>query len=372
VRHALRHLLPLILPLFAAAAPRAMLAQGGGGFLAQGVVDAELWKTDASSALLARNGGRGSVLGRLDAWSAYEARADLVLFGEMMIEAGPARDEPGTELYPKQFGVRYSPSDAFTIEGGRLQHIVGAFAARRLSFRNPLIGTPDGYATAYPYGVVASGTAGRVDYRAGILSLPLSHPDYVPVPSASPRPAFGLGITPFMGFRVGVSGTVGPYLNRELGPAQLAGREWRDYHQRVVAADAQLSFGYLETHAEAARGSYDVPGRADAILGYSGYVEGKYTLAPRFYLATRVERNDYPFILPLANGQWVAVRSAFSDVELGGGYRPTSSTLLKLSIRADRWTRSTNVGAPQANGYAVVMQGSQTFDLVEMARGRNR
>ncbi|MDB4898283.1 MAG: hypothetical protein JWN53_91 [Gemmatimonadetes bacterium] len=361
--------LPLAISLFVGATPG--LARAQGGFLAQGVVDAELWKTDAASALLARNGGRTSALGRVDVWSALEPLRDVVLFGEMMVESGPARNESGTELYPKQFGVRYSPSDAFTIEGGRIQHVVGAFAARQLSFRNPLIGVPDGYATAYPYGVVVSGAVGRVDYRGGIVSLPLSHPDYVPVPSASPRPAFGMGITPFTGFHVGVSGTVGPYLNRDLAPTQLSGRGWSDYHQRVVATDAQLSFGYLETHAEAARGSYDVPGRAEAILGYSGYVEGKYTLAPRLYLATRAERNDYPFILPLGSGQWVAVRSAFSDVELGGGYRPSSATLLKLSVRADRWTRSTNVGAPQANGYALVMQLSQTFDLVEMTRRPN-
>jgi hypothetical protein len=349
-------------------APGVAAAQGG--FLAQGVVDAELWKTDTGSTLLARNRGRPGAVGRLDAWSAIEPLRDVVLFGEVMVETGTARDEPGTELYPKQFGIRYSPSDAFTIEGGRMQHVVGAFASRRLSFRNPLVGVPDGYATAYPYGVVASGTVRLLDYRAGVNSLPLSHADYVPSPSAAPRPAFGLGVTPFTGFRVGVSGTVGPYLNRDLSPAQLAGREWRDFHQRVAAMDVQLSSGYFEGHAEAARGSYDVPGHTDPIVGYNGYLEGKYTFTPRFYLATRVERNDYPFILPLSSGQWVAVRSAFSDAELGGGYRPTSSTLLKLSARADRWTQSPNYGAPQTNGYAVVMQLSQLFDLVEMVGRR--
>jgi hypothetical protein len=363
----LKRLLPA-LALLACMAPGAAGAQGG--ILAQGVVDAELWKTDTGSALLARNRGRVGALGRLDAWGAIEPLRDLVLFGEVMVESGPARDESGTELSPKQFGLRYSPSDAFTIEGGRIQHVVGSFASRRLSFRNPLVGAPDGYASAYPYGVVASGTVRMLDYRAGIISLPLSHPDYTPPPSAAPRPAFGAGITPFTGLRVGVSGTVGPYLNRDLTSTQLGAAGWRKFHQRILAVDLQLSSGYFEGHAEAARGSYDVPGRADAILGYNGYLEGKYTFTPRFYLATRVERNDYPFILPLSGAQWIAVRSAFSDVELGGGYRPTSTTLLKLSLRGDRWTRSPNYGAPQANGYAVAMQLSQLFDLVDMATRR--
>ena len=72
--------------------------------------------------------------------------------------------------------------------------------------------------------------------------------------------------------------------------------------------------------------------------------------------------------VPLGAGNWVAVRSAFSDVEAAAGYRVTASTLLKVAVRADRWTRSTNPGAPQANGYALVTQLSRTFDLVELAR----
>jgi hypothetical protein len=248
-----------------------------------------------------------------------------------------------------------------------MQHVVGLFATRRLSFRNPLVSAPDGYGSVYPTGLVVSGTRDRVDYRAGVLSLPLTREDYVPEAGTRYRPALGLGFTPVIGVRVGVSGSVGSYLNPGIAATELAGREWCDYHQRIVAADLQVSRGYFEANAEAARGSYDVPNAAP-IAGYSGYVEGKYTFTPRFYLATRVERNDYPFIASIGGGRWVAVRSAFSDVEVAAGYRVTASTLLKLAVRADRWTPSTNPGAPQANGHALVTQLSQTFDLVELAR----
>jgi hypothetical protein len=343
--------------------PRLAAAQMG--VLAQGVVDAEAWKTDTGSALLARDHGRASALGRADVWSAIEPLRDVVLFGELTAEAGAARRSSDEAVRAKQFGVRFSPSDALTIEGGRIQQIVGTFASRSLSFRNPLIGTPDGYTLSYPYGIAASGTTRMLDYRAALISLPLFHPSYTPAPSAAARPAVGAGITPFVGFRIGVSGTVGPYLNCNLSSLQLGGREWQAFRQRIAAADVELSSGYFEGHAEFTHSSYDVPG-ANPIVGYNGYLEGKLTVTPRLYIATRVERNDYPFVLPTTSAQWIAVRSAFSDAELGGGYRPTSTTLVKLSLRADRWTRSPNFGAPQANGYALAMQASQTFDLLDM------
>ena len=363
-RHAAASLLGAL--LLAGAAAR---ASAQGGYLVQGVADAELWKTDSASSLLARNGGRPAALGRLTVWGAVEPLRNLILFADLYGEAGPARHEPGSEVYVNQLGVRYTPSDAFTIEAGKVRHVVGLFATRRLSVRNPLIGAPDGYSEVYPVGVVASGTVGRVDYRAGMLSLPLTREDYVPESGADYRPALGLGFTPVMGVRLGVTASAGSYLNPEIPSASLAGREWCDYDQRIVAAELQLSHGYFEGNAEAARSSYDVPG-TEPVDGWSGYVEGKLTLSPRVYLAARVQRNDYPYIAERGDGGWIAVRSAFTEAEIAGGYRFGPSTLGKLALRRDRWTPSPNPGAPQANGYALVTQLSQAFDVVELLRRR--
>jgi hypothetical protein len=229
---------------------------------------------------------------------------------------------------------------------------------------------PDGYSLVYPIGLRVSGVRSIFDYRVAVLDKPLSHEGYTPDPSPAPRPALGAGVTPFVGFRIGASTTVGPYLGRELAPTLLAGRDWRDFRQRIVAADVQLSRGYLESYAEIARGSYDVPARSAPVAGLAWYVETKYTFTPRLYLATRVEHNDYPFIAPRDTSRWTAGRSAFSDVEVGGGYRLTPSTLVKLSWRADHWVQNPNPFAPDASGHAVAMQLSQTFDLVEMATRR--
>lgn len=349
-----------------AAAPS---ARAQGGFLFQGVLDAELWKTDSLSSLLARNDGRPGVMGRLGLWAAAEPWRDVVMFGQLSAETGPGRRERGSELYVTQYGTRWSPSDAFTLEAGKMTHIVGAFSSRWLSFRNPLVGMPDGYSLVYPFGVKVSGSASVFDWRAAVLSKPLTHEDYTVAPSHAPRPAVGVGITPVTGVRLGASATVGPYLSRELSPALLAGRDWRSYKQRLVAADVQLSRGYLEAFAEVASGSYDVPGAA-ALSGLTWYAETKYTLTPRIYVAARVERNDYPYIMPLDGTTWIADKSDFTDVEAGAGLRLAASTLLKLSVRADHWVPNPNPFAPQTGGRALAMQLSRTFDVLDLATGK--
>jgi hypothetical protein len=110
-------------------------ARAQGGMLLQGVADLELWKTDKASALLARNGGRVGPVAHLDMWSAAEPARNVIFFGEISTETGSGRNEPGTEFYLKQLGLRFSPSDAFVLEAGKVPHLVGTFSSRALSFR---------------------------------------------------------------------------------------------------------------------------------------------------------------------------------------------------------------------------------------------
>src|SRR4051812_38970791 len=141
-----------------------------GGFLMQGITDLDLWKTDSASTLLARGSGHPASVARADMWAAFEPWRNVVFFAEGLFETGQARREPGNLAQWKQYGLRYSPSDAFTLEAGGVQQIVGTFSARQLSFRNPLIDVPDGYSTTYPRGVRVNGVAGIFAYRAGYVS----------------------------------------------------------------------------------------------------------------------------------------------------------------------------------------------------------
>ena len=335
--------------------------------LLEGVADGEFWSTTAYSNLLTRNAGRASGLGRLQLWTAIEPLPGLVFFGQGEAEGG--RGSTNTQgnsvaFSAEQYGVRYALSPAFVIDAGKLQPIVGNFAARRFSNRNPLIGTPDGYSLEYPMGVEVSGERHYIDYRVAMVSLPPSHEEYVPSPDARLRPAIGGGITPMPGLRIGGSFTVGSYLNHTYTATQLHDKPWSDYDQRVVALDAAYSHGYLETHFEAARASYDVPGRDHALMGYTYYGEAKYTLTPRFFVATRLERNHYPFIRAGATN-WTARLTDFVDGEAGVGYRVTASTVVKASVRADRWWVPPGAaGFLGQGGPALAMQVSQSFDAM--------
>jgi len=338
--------------------------------LLEGIGDGELWSTTPKSNLLTRNGGGGSGLGRVSLWGAIEPLPGLVFFGAGHGELGSARaDTSQADMYAEQFGIRYVFSPAFVFDGGRLQPVVGTFTPRHFSNRNPLIGSPDGYSLEYPLGFELSGEAGKFDYRAAMVSLPPTHDNYTPKPTARLRPAIGGGFTPIVGLRIGGSFSVGPYLNHSYTPDQLLNQSWTSYHQRVVALDFAYAHGYLETHAEAARGSYDVPGRADPIVGFTYYGEAKYTLTPRFFVAARVERNRYPFIRGNTTA-WVARLTDFVDGEAGLGYRLSKSTLVKTSIRGDRWWFAPGVtGFKGTGGPAFAMQLSQSFDVMSWFEG---
>ena len=333
----------------------------------QGIVDGEAWSTNTTSNLLTRNGGRPAPLGRLELWGAVEPVRRLVFYAEGAMEAGPARyDTTRFEAYSNRFGAQYTAARSFVVDVGRLTPVIGTFASRHFSTRNPLIGTPDGYSAKYPLGVEASGEAWRFDYRAALVSLPTTHDNYEPKPTARLRPAIGAGVTPIVGLRIGGSYTIGSYLNRGVASTELFGKTWSDYQQQVAALDFAFARGYLETHAEAARGTYDIPGRS-AITGFTYYGEAKYTFTPRFFLAARAERNKYPFIRPTTTA-WIARLTDFADGEVGAGYRLGASTLVKLSLRGDRWWVGAGSGYRGTGGHAVALQISHAFDVMNWVR----
>jgi hypothetical protein len=334
------------------------------GLLLQGIFDAEGWSSSATSNLLTKNRGNAAGLARLQAWGAIEPLPSVVLYAQGEVEAGSASPTPSARPQTEQFGVRYGRSEHFVFDAGRITPVIGTFASRHFSTRNPLIGVPDGYTLDYPYGVKLSGEVTHADYRIALVSLPTTHINYQPTPTGRLRPAVGVGVTPIVGLRIGGSFTVGPYLNSALDSMLPTSKPWNDYNQHVAAVDFSFSRGYLETHAEGARGTFDVPGRQSPITGFTYYGEAKYTLSPRFYVAARVERNKYPFIRRTTTA-WVSRLTDFVDGEAGVGVRLTTSTLLKGSYLADRWwVAPTATGFRGQGGHAIAIQLSQAFDVM--------
>ncbi|HEV8411039.1 MAG TPA: hypothetical protein VGQ30_11040, partial [Gemmatimonadaceae bacterium] len=349
--------------------PVRLFAQGG--VLVQGIVDAEMWSTDSGSSLLTKNHARPGGLGRLDLWGAVEPWRGLVIYAQGEGAAGPAQNDRGRADYDlEQAGVRWSPTGMYALDIGKMPDPVGTFAARRFSTRNPLIGEPDGYPVVYPLGAQFSAANTHFDFRIAAVSLPLTHPGYVPDPSAALRPAVGAGFTPFTGLRIGASGTWGPYLNASLPAPLLAGQSWQHFQQRIAALDLAYSHDYLEVHAEYARGSYDVPGFSDPVAGETWYVEAKRAFGPRVFVAARVERNNYPFIAPAGPSTWIGSDTDFDDGEIGAGYRVSASLLVKASYRMDHWYITPAQRAFLGpGGHAFAVQFSQSFDVLAVLAG---
>jgi hypothetical protein len=335
--------------------------------LLEGIADGEFWSTTARSNLLTRNRGHAAPLGRLQMWAAFEPIRRVVLYGQGEVETGDARTDFLDRSYyarADQYGIRITAARALVIDGGRLAPVLGTFAQRRFSNRNPLIGIPDAYTLDYPHGVMVSGEAKHFDYRAAMVTLPASHEGYTPNPTPRMRPVIGGGFTPIVGVRFGASYTAGPYLHNSFSATQLRNEAWHAFDQRILAWDVSFARGYLETRFEGGWGSYDVPGRADPISGYTYYGEAKYTFTPRLFVAVRAERNNYPFIRAFGNN-WTARVTDFVNGELGVGYRVTASTLVKTSVRGDRWWVAPNAqGFLGRGGGAFALQVSQTFDVI--------
>ena len=328
------------------------------------IADGEAWATDSASGLLSRNAGHFATLGRVQLFAAAAVLPTLhvIFMGE--VEGGDATDVADQLAFAYDLLVlRYIPSPLAVIDVGKFPSPVGAFANRRLSTTNPLIGAPDGYAVTYPWGVEVSGTTSHFDYRAALVSLPVTHAGYVPDPSPAPRPAVGGGFTLVPELRLGASLTWGPYLNSDLGAALPAGADWKSYTQRVVAFDSRFSRGYFDFRGELALSRYEVPNQTAAVDGVTYYAEAKQTWSPRLFAALRAERNDYPFITPASGSPWIARLVDVYNGELGLGFWASAGTLLKASYRRAWYNVEPDLRSALPDGFAFALQVSCNTDV---------
>lgn len=334
------------------------------------LTDIEAWKTDDSSRLLSRNGGRALLAGRVHAFVAARVMESLEFRALGRAESSTVTDEDA-DFAVEQLALRYGRSRAFTVEAGKVLYPVGIFAARRFSNVNPVIGSPDLYVPEYPLGIVLSGAAGMVDYRAAVVSLPLINPRYAPEPGKRARPVVGVGLSAGPSFHIGAAATRGAYLSERVEAQLPAGTAWNEFSQSVLAADARYSAGYVEMRAEAAWSSYDVPTIARPVNGFGWYAEARATLSPRAFVAARYEDSRYAFIRPVSPTVWVGNARRQMNGEIGVGYRITADALVKTSLRKDRWPVQTSPsGMRFPNGYAVAMQFSWRLDLAGVLEGK--
>jgi hypothetical protein len=333
------------------------------------LTDFELWKADSGSRLLARNQGHPMGEARLHGWMAFRPATSFELRAIVELEGTTGKDaELDAEI--ELLSARWLHSRAFTAEAGRILLPLGEFGSRRFSNTNPLIGAPDLYPGAYPWGVQAAGAIGPLDYSAAAVSLPAVNERYTPTPGQRLRPMLGLGLSLGPQLRIGTGFTHGPYLSPESDANMPAGKRWQDFQQTVMTGDARLSVGYIEARFEAAWSSYQAPTVADAVHGLGWYGEVRATLSPRLFVAGRFEHNRYPFVLAVSPSFWVGTATTQMNGEAGLGYRWSPDVLIKASLRKDHWPVHQIGATAFPDGYAFAVQMSVHTDVGGLIAGR--
>jgi hypothetical protein len=331
--------------------PSALAAQDWLGVRA--IIDLEGWHT----------GGRSNVLTRDEPWAlvvrgfgfaVVEPHPSWQLIAGVEVEAATDVDTATIEL--DHLALRFQPSPLVVFDAGKFPFPIGTFAARRFSTTNPLIGLPDGYPVIYPWGGQISGATAHFDYRAAIVSLPVTNEQYLPTPGHAPRPAISVGVTPLIGLRIGGSWTAGPYLGPDVSGNLPAGTEWQDYAEQIWAADLKFARGYFELFAELGASWYEVPTYSEDVKGTTYYIEAKYSWTPRFFTAARFERNLYAFVRPVGGGTWIARATDFVNTEVGVGFRINPRFLAKFSGRWDDWEIPPGAEAFLGEGFAIALQ----------------
>jgi hypothetical protein len=98
----------------------------------------------------------------------------------------------------------------------------------------------------------------------------------------------GGGYTIRQGFRVGVSGFRGPYLDQVVASFLPSGTTLRDFPASAVGVDAQWARGHWSVSGEWQRFWFDLPRFVQSPSVTAAYGEVKSVLTPRVYLAGRV------------------------------------------------------------------------------------
>ena len=111
--------------------------------LLEGILDGELYETDANSYSLARNNGDVSSLGRLQLWSAWQVSPGWQVYALGEAESDDAQGKTETNSEVNQLALRYSSNSSpfYFVEAGKILPPIAIASARHLSTQNPLIGT---------------------------------------------------------------------------------------------------------------------------------------------------------------------------------------------------------------------------------------
>jgi hypothetical protein len=177
----------------------------------------------------------------------------------------------------------------------------------------------------YPFGAQVSVSGARWDARAAVIDTsPLRRRGIFvdPKPPRFTNLVMGGGVTPFVGFRVGASMTHGGWMRAGESPSIPTTRS-----ATVVTVESELSFAYSKLAGEWVHDAIETSAGRRVATGW--FIQGQQTLAPRWFVAGRVERLNSPLVL-FARPQV----QQMTTIEETLGYRVTQDVTVRASHRA--------------------------------------
>lgn len=231
------------------------------------------------------------------------------------------------------------------VEGGLIPSPIGlANLTVRRPHLNPTISQPSSLFTrlpsleiggprpnllgaVYPFGGQVTVSGAHWDARVALIDTsPLRRRGVFadPKPPRFANLVVGGGVTPIVGFRVGASMTHGGWQRAGERPTTTS-----DRNATVVTVESEFSFAYTKLSGEWVRDAIATSSGTRIASGW--FVQAQQTLAPRWFVAGRVERIASPLVLPTG-----AQQQRLSSAEEIVGYRLTPELTLRTGHRARR------------------------------------
>jgi hypothetical protein len=249
-----------------------------------------------------------------------------------------------------QLGLRYerrSPQSGgigMRLEAGQLPSPIGIGILANRADLNPVVSQHSAYylplprvdqhiprvfliSASSPVGALATVSGRSWDARVAVLdSSPVrGRPLFAPGPPRLLNGVVGFGVTPKIGLRLGVALARGAYVAaREVGGSA-------DQMARVLQAEGEWSFGHTRVAGEIVHSRLDAPRGPGVAMG--GWADVAYTLAPRAYVAGRVDYQSFDYRRVLGErvaSQWYARAEAIA------GFRLTPEITLKAGYMVRR------------------------------------
>jgi hypothetical protein len=311
-----------------------------------GILDLETYEVDKPAPALIYTDNHFLFNPRLTLYLDAQLTPAFYFFVQARADRGFDPSDNGAQVRLDEYVLRVAPLAEKTfprIQIGKFATVVGNWVRRHDSWDNPLINAPlayenllglwdsvappsvatiffwghvpfdgvrkfgDGYSDkiyripliwgpSYATGLSVVGALDKFDYAFEIKNAALSsRPESWDLTRNNfDHPTFSgrVGFKPNIMWDLGVSGSIGPYLQPEASSTLPMGDSIGDFKQVVLGQDVTFAWRYFQLWAEVFEARFELPdiGNAD-LLSY--YVEAKYKITPELFVAARWNQQLY-------------------------------------------------------------------------------